>query len=79
MTFKSLVYNIIGLINYIVPVLIAMCMVILFWGIVKYVYQAGDGGEKSADKAIIFWGVIALFVVTTVWGLVKLLQQTFLA
>lgn len=75
-TFKQLVSNLIGLINYIVPVLVALVLVFFFWGIVRYVYKSSEG--ERGDTAIFFWGLLGLFVLVSLWGLVNVLRQTFL-
>jgi hypothetical protein len=76
MTFTDVVVKLIGLINQIIPVLFALAMVFFVWSGVQYVRQAGgEGGEARSN---LLWGVIALFVIFTVWGLVNILCLTLL-
>lgn len=77
MDFKTLVGNIIGLINYAVPVFIGIALAIFFWGLVKFVYRTGDAHGKDADKQLLVWGLVALFVLVSVWGLVGLMCENF--
>ncbi|MEK7120516.1 MAG: hypothetical protein AAB840_00305 [Patescibacteria group bacterium] len=76
--FKCLVYNIIGYIQQIVVVIFAMSVLIIIWGIFKYIFLA-QGDEKQIDesKNVMFWGIVGLFVMVSVWGLVKVLVGTF--
>lgn len=55
----------------------SLAILVFFWGIVKYI--AKRGSEKGVEEAkhTIQWGLIALFVMFTVWGLVQLLSATF--
>lgn len=65
----SLVTDIGNIINKIIPILFALALLVFFWGLVKYIL----GGAEDKDKAknLMIWGVVALFVMASVWGLVK--------
>ena len=53
---------------------ITIAIVIFFWGLIKYLANAGE--EKAAGLSIMFYGVVAIFVMVSIWGLIKLLQNT---
>ncbi len=59
------------LISRAIPVLIALAVLAFMLGIVKYLF-----GKKENGKEMMFWGIIALFVMTSVWGLVGILRGT---
>ncbi len=63
-----------SLVNPAVGILMTLALVAFFWGLVKYIYSAGSG--KDEGKMIMVWGVVALFVMVSVWGLVKLISNT---
>ena len=77
MTLSDLVSKTIGLINLIIPVIIALGMVMFMWTAVRYVRQAGGEGASEV-RGQLLWGIIALFVIFTIWGLVNILCLTFL-
>lgn len=60
------------LLNLLIPILIALAVVVFFWGLVKYVY--GGGKDTSKGRQIMLSGLVALFVMISVWGLVRLMQ-----
>lgn len=62
------------LVNPAVGILMTLAVVAFFWGLVKYIYSAGAG--KDEGKMIMVWGVVALFVMVSVWGLVKVISNT---
>ncbi len=64
------------LMNEIVPVIIGLAVIYFIWGILKYV-TAGDAEDKSAARGYIIWGIIVIFVIVSIWGLVNLLSGTF--
>lgn len=65
-----------NLINTLLPLIIAAAVVYFIYGIARYV-MAGDEEAKGAAKDKIIYGVIGLFVMVSVWGLVNILTNTF--
>lgn len=65
------------LLNGVVILFIVVAIVVFFWGLITYL--ANIGGEDAAKKGIqlMLWGIIALFVMVSVWGLIRILQNTF--
>lgn len=60
----------------IMPLLILGALVLFLFGVVKtFFWNSGAGKEEG--KGFILWGVVALFVMVSVWGLVNVLRSTF--
>ncbi len=55
--------------NALVPIIITLGLLYFLWGVVQYI-QSPDDREKARDTMI--GGILALFVMTSVWGLVNL-------
>ena len=66
-----------NLVNMAIGILVTLALAVFFWGLVKYIFHLG--GDKGADqgKHLMIYGVIALFVMVSVWGLVGFLQSFF--
>ncbi len=65
----------IGYIGLLVPVIFALTVIYLTWGIIKaWVINGGDQGSVDDGKKIAVAGVVALVVMLGVWGLVAMLQ-----
>lgn len=58
-----------------IGLLLTAAVVVFFWGMVKYVYSLGEK-EKAEGRWLMVWGVIALFVMISVWGLVKAVRSS---
>ncbi len=59
------------------PIIVALALLFFFYGLAKYILNSGDEEKKSEGKSVMIWGIIALFVMVSVWGLVNLLANTF--
>src|SRR3989338_8727367 len=63
-----------AIIRNLIPVLLGLAVVVFFWGIIQYLFT--DAKEKGSK--LMFWGVIAIFVMVSIWGLIEWLQTEFL-
>ena len=73
----GLMVIIIGLIRQASLVIAALALLFFFWGLAKFIMNASDETKRAEGRSVMVWGVIALFVMVTVWGLVGILQNTF--
>jgi len=64
-----------ALINRLVPIVIGLAVLVFLWGVLQYVV-AKDSDKQKEAKNVMVWGVIALFVMVAVWGLVNVLGET---
>ena len=67
------------LINPTIGVLVAIGLLVFFWGLAKFIFRVG-GDEKAVEggKKLMLWGLVALFVMVTVWGIVAFMEDAFL-
>lgn len=61
----------------VVPLLITVALIVFIWGLIKYLTKMGDDSERQAAMQLMLWGIVAIFVMSSIWGLVALLQNTF--
>jgi len=59
------------MLNRLIPVLIAFALVVFFWGLIQYI-RTHKGG-----KDIMIAGLVGLFIMVSVWGILRLAQNTF--
>jgi hypothetical protein len=77
--------NLQNLINYVIciisrsviPLIFALAIVMFIWGVVQYVINSDEEAKKEKGRQFMIWGVIALTVMVSVWGLVGILGKTF--
>ncbi|HRH27004.1 MAG TPA: hypothetical protein PLZ99_02495 [Parcubacteria group bacterium] len=58
------------------PIVFAIAMIYFFWGVAKYILSAGDPKSAAEGKSIMIYGIIAIAVMASVYGLVNFLQTT---
>lgn len=66
-----------GFLNFMIPALITVAVLYLIYGIITYV-MGKDDGAKEKGRNVMISGIIGLFVIVAMWGLVAVLRNTFL-
>jgi hypothetical protein len=78
--------NLGGFLNYItclinssvIPLIFALATATFVWGVVQFfLLNAGEESKRQQGKQFMLWGIIALAVMLSVWGLVGILKATF--
>lgn len=67
---QTLIYEIERLITLLLPIMVSLGLLAFFWGLVKYLWRADNPDEAKAGKTIMLYGVLALFVMVSIWGIV---------
>ncbi len=73
----SLMTDVTRWITRLIPIVIALALLYFLWGVAKFVLAAGKEDARTEAKQMMLWGIIALFVMVSVWGLVEFLGNTF--
>ncbi|MFA6315556.1 MAG: pilin [Candidatus Paceibacterota bacterium] len=73
---NSLASKITGIFNLATYLLIALAVVYIVWNVVIYMIKPSEGDRTEAGKAILY-GIIGLFIIVSIWGLVNILIGTF--
>ncbi len=74
---ETLLRSIGRLIDIALPIVVAIALLGFFWGLVKFIFAQGDETAKADAKKIMLWGLIALFVMVAVWGLIRFIGNAF--
>lgn len=61
-----------------IPFIWAIAFIVFIWGIFQY-FILGGANEEARDKGkqLAVWGIVAFFIMSSLWGLVNLLLGTF--
>lgn len=69
--------TIFNLLNQLIPILISIAVVWFIWGVVQFVTAGADEEKRKGGRNTMIFGIIAIFVIVAVWGLVNILEGTF--
>jgi hypothetical protein len=57
-----------------IPLLGAIAFLVFVWGVAKYIKSSGSEEGLKKSKNILIWGVVGLFVLVTIWGLIAFMR-----
>ncbi len=76
--FQDLLLYVVCIINKsIIPLIFALALAMFVWGVVQFVINNDEEAKKEKGKQFMIWGIVALTVMISVWGLVNILGTTF--
>ena len=57
----------------------SLAVIAFFWGIVQYIWGLREGNAKKVQDGnqVMIWGIVSLFVMFSIYGIIKLLQIWF--
>src|SRR5688572_13219221 len=65
-----------NLVSIATPIVVGLALLVFFWGLVKYIFAASDD-DKGAGKRLMIGGIIAIFVMVAIVGIVKFIANAF--
>lgn len=74
-TLQGIFSQITGLVNYLVAFLIVIAIVVFFFGLIRYLASGPE--MKAKGLQMMLYGILAIFVMVSIWGLVRLVQNSF--
>ncbi len=75
--FDDLISSLIGVLNGLVPLFIALAVVYFLWGVLQFVSSGDDAEARKQGQARMVHGIIAIFVMVSLWGLINILVEAF--
>lgn len=77
MTLEKLIQMFIDLGLKMIPFLGAVAFFLFVFGVGKFIRAAGNEKELKDSKNLLIWGLVGLFVLTTVWGIMVFFRGEF--
>ncbi len=68
---KGLMSESLGLLNLGIRIIFALALVLFFWGLVQFIMKSGDAKLRDEGKKRMIWGIIALFVMVSIYGILN--------
>lgn len=60
-----------------VPILVALTLLFFFWGLATFILNTADTDKNKEGKQRMIWGLVALFFILSIGGVLAVLQDTF--
>lgn len=61
----------------VIPLIFTLAIAMFVWGVVQYVINDQEEAKRTKGKQFMLWGIIALAVMVSIWGLVAIFTNSF--
>ena len=73
---KDFLTQVKGLVALLIPITAGLAVVYFFWGTAEFILDAADEKKRDAGKQRMIWGVVALFVIFSISGIIAFMGST---
>lgn len=74
---QSLILAITFIVKMLIPLVAGIAFIVFLYGLGQFVLHAGESDAREEGRRLMIWGLVGLFVMFSVWGLVFFFAQTF--
>jgi len=75
-TIEGIVVAVSGILETILPALVAIAVFMVVWFTFMLVVNAGDPEKRKSALHGIFWGIIGIFLMYSIWGIIRVFTNT---
>ena len=72
-TFAGVAGNVVNAMRVVIPILFLAATIVFLAGVIMYITAGGEEDKHEKGRKYIIWGLIGLFVMVAVWGIVKII------
>jgi uncharacterized membrane protein len=73
----GLVGRISEIVNIVLPFLIGLGVLAIIYGVLTYIFNAANEEKRKEARIFVIYGIVGVFVMLSVWGLVNILTNSF--
>jgi len=77
MTLTDIIKKFIDLGLLVIPFLSALAFLFFVYGVAKFIRAAGNEKELKDSKNLLIYGIVGLFVLVTIWGIIAFIRSEF--
>lgn len=65
------------IVNPLIVLMFAAAVVYFLWGVFNYIKGAASDSDRKTGAQHILWGVVGMFIMVSVYGIIKVALNTF--
>lgn len=54
------------------PIIVGLTVLVFFWGLAQFIRSSGDEKKVAEGKKLMTWGVVGLFIMVSIWGILQI-------
>ncbi len=73
---RGLLLSFQSLLGLLIPLIFGLSIIYFFWGVAQFILHAGEEKARKEGQTKMLWGVIALFVMVSIYGILHFIGWT---
>lgn len=73
----SILHQLEVVLNRVIPILMIVATIVFLWGVIRYITAGGDEEKLADGRRFIIFGLVGLFVMLAIWGVVRAIVAQF--
>lgn len=73
---RGLLVSSVDLMNLTIRILFGLAVAYFFWGMIQFIAKSGEERARTEGRKKMLWGIIALFVMASIYGILALVGST---
>ena len=65
------------IVNPLIKLLFVVALAVFFWGIAEFILKSSNDTDRETGKQHMIWGVIGMFIIASVFGIIAVIKNTF--
>ncbi len=74
-TARMFIVSIFGIVQSMTLIAAGLGLLVFFFGLAQFILKSGDPASHEEGKNKIVWGLVALFVMFSIWGIIGFIQS----
>ena len=66
-----------AIVNPLIILIFGIALLVFFWGLYEFITSAETDDGRAQGKRNIIWGVVGMFIMVSVYGIINLVLNTF--
>lgn len=64
------------IVNPAILLLFVLALLYFIWGVIQYVIKADSDEERTQGKQHMVWGIVGMFIMVAVYGIIAIIKNT---
>lgn len=64
-----------GILNPLIGLMFVVAFAFFVWGIIEFIWNAGNEEKRTTGKQHIIWGLVGLLIMSAVWGIIAIIKN----
>jgi hypothetical protein len=63
------------ILNPLIGLMFAVAFAFFIWGVIEFIWNAGNEEKRTTGKQHIVWGLAGLLIMSAVWGIIAIIKN----